>query len=413
MRRVVWLLLLAYVFAVPWEYSLDLGEPLGNVARIVGLLLLSAVLPAMLLPGRARMPGPLLWLVLALYLWFCCTVFWSMDSAVTIGKLRGYFQEMMVVWMVWEFAESPLDLRALLRATVLGGWLLAILTLVEFRSAASLIDAQVRFAAYGQDPNDVARYLDLGLPMAALLGITEQHWAGKLVAYSYLPVAFLTGLLTASRGGFLAAGVAIAGSLLILLQGSGRVRWATLFAILAFPAGVWLLVPGKTLERLTTIPEQLAGGSLNQRFEIWFLGWRAFVRNPLLGAGVGNFTLAAGLATEDTAHNTVLSVLVGGGLLALFLCIAIVLYVMYCITRTRSILRISLATTMAVWLVMATVATEEESRFTWLIIALVALAGRLALDCPVELNACFSLPGAKQPAVALSVVASSEALGQP
>lgn len=40
MRRIAWFLLLIFAFAIPWEYSLDLGEPLGNIARIVGLLLL-------------------------------------------------------------------------------------------------------------------------------------------------------------------------------------------------------------------------------------------------------------------------------------------------------------------------------------------------------------------------------------
>ena len=46
MRRVVWGLLLLFAFAVPWEYSLDLGEPLGNIARVVGLMLLLTAIPA-------------------------------------------------------------------------------------------------------------------------------------------------------------------------------------------------------------------------------------------------------------------------------------------------------------------------------------------------------------------------------
>ncbi len=40
MRRLAWMLLVVFVFAIPWEYSLDTGPPLGNVARIAGLLLL-------------------------------------------------------------------------------------------------------------------------------------------------------------------------------------------------------------------------------------------------------------------------------------------------------------------------------------------------------------------------------------
>ena len=48
-------------------------------------------------------------------------------------KLRGYLQEMMIVWLIWEFAESPHDLRNLMRAWLAGSWVLAILTIVKFR----------------------------------------------------------------------------------------------------------------------------------------------------------------------------------------------------------------------------------------------------------------------------------------
>jgi len=389
MRRIAWLLLVAYAFTIPWEYSLDLGAPLGNVARITGLLLLAVAIPAVLQAGRARMPGLLHWLVLVLYLWICCTCFWSIDRVATLDKLRAFFQEMMVVWLVWEFAESPRDLRMLLRATVLGCWVLAALTLVEFHSAAMLVAEQARFAAFGQDPNDVARFLDLGFPMAALLATSERKWLGKLLAYGYLPLALLTVMLTASRGGFLAAVVAVAGSLLLLPRGRPKMRWAALFGLPALAAVMWYVVPAETLERLATIPEQLSGGSLNQRFEIWSFGWRAFVKSPLLGYGMGNFSLAAGLSPEDTAHNTVLAILVGGGLCALSVCTAIVGVALQAIARLRARVRIAMATAMAVWIVTAMAATVEESRFTWLFIGMAALAGRLAQENPVEMEACF------------------------
>ena len=57
MRKASWVLLLLFVFAIPWEYSLDLGEPLGNVARMAGLLLLLVAIPAVLQAGRVRVPG--------------------------------------------------------------------------------------------------------------------------------------------------------------------------------------------------------------------------------------------------------------------------------------------------------------------------------------------------------------------
>ena len=225
MRRIAWFLLLLFAFAIPWEYSLDLGEPLGNIARLVGLLLLLAAIPAVLQAGRLRAPGPMQWLVLALYLWFCCTYFWTIEPLATLAKLRGYFQEMMIVWLVWEFAESAGDLRALLRAYVAGSWVLAMLTVANFATAEA-IAGQIRFVAEGQDPNDVARFLDLGFPLAALLLNSERRWPWRLLAAGYLPLGLVAVLLTASRGGFLAAIVALAGSGVLLArpstQGAGR-----------------------------------------------------------------------------------------------------------------------------------------------------------------------------------------------
>src|SRR5579859_5214536 len=188
MRKAAWGLLLLYVFAIPWEYSLDLGKPIGNIARIVGLVLLLIAIPAVLQAGRWRKPGALHWVVLAFYLWFCISYLWTIEPIATLDKMRSYFQVMMIVWLVWEFAESPQKLRDLMRAFVAGSWVLAILTLANFASPATIAAEQVRFVAYGQDPNDVARFLDMGFPLAALLFNSESRWPARLLAAGFFPL---------------------------------------------------------------------------------------------------------------------------------------------------------------------------------------------------------------------------------
>lgn len=390
MRRPAWLLLLAFVFAVPWEYSLDLGEPLGNVARLTGLALLLVAIPAVLARGRLRAPGPILWITLALYLWFCLTSLWSIDEATTLIKLRAFFQEMMLVALIWEFAETPEDLRNLFRAAVAGGWILALLTLAEFRSAASLAEQQIRFAAYGQDPNDVARFLDLCLPLAALTGRVDPLRPARWLALAYLPVALAAIVLTASRGGVLAALLATAGAAALLLRGHRRLQIALYFTLPALAAAAWIAIPSATLTRLSTIPSELRSGSLNQRMEIWRMGWRAFARAPFLGHGMGNFTLAAGLNPGDTAHNTPLALAVSGGVIALFLASLLVVLALRAIWSLPPSPRLALLTAFTVWLVTSATATVEENRFSWLLIALAALAGRLRREAPQTLDLAFS-----------------------
>lgn len=402
MRRFVWALLLLYTFTIPWEYSLDLGAPLGNVARIAGLLVLLAAIPAVLQSGRIRTPGAAQWLVLVLYLWFCSSLVWSINRGVTFDKLRGSFQELMVVWLLWEFAETPQDLRALLRAFVAGSWILAILTVMNFSSPDAIAAGQFRFAAYGQDPNDVARFLDLGFPLAALLANSQaggwldsrraSRWPERLLAIGYLPVGLFAVLLTASRGGFVAALVALIGCALLLGRGHARAVLTGALALPALVAGLWLIVPSKTFARLATIPDQLRHGDLNQRINIWSAGLRAFAHAPILGTGAGTFVSAAGLAPIDTAHNTALSILVSTGLFGFTVVTAIVALIAFSALRTEGSLRVALLVSLLVWSVTSLVATVEESRTTWLLFAVIAVAGRMVVEDHTEMAECFPDP---------------------
>lgn len=390
MRRIAWGLLIVFAFAIPWEYSMDLGEPGGNIARIAGLLLILVAVPAVLHAGRLRTPGPLQWAVLAFYIWFCCSYFWTIAPLATLDRMRGYFQEIMIVWLVWEFADTPADLRNLLRATVAGSGVLALLTLAAFRSPEAIAAGQIRFAAYGQDPNDVARFLDLGFPLAALLMRSERRWPLRLMAAGFLPLGILAVLLTASRSGFLAALVALAGSLLLLAHGHARrVAVATAFALPAFLGAVWFIVPAETLTRLATIPEQLSGGDLNQRVNIWAAGWRAFAHSPLIGSGAGTFVAASRLAPINSAHNTALSVVVGDGLIGLFLASLLVALALHAAFQCRGLLRMALVVCLLVWIQTSLTATVEESRTTWLLFAVSVLAARVSQEDPQSAAACF------------------------
>jgi hypothetical protein len=53
-------------------------------------------------------------------------------------------------------------------------------------------------------------------------------------------------------------------------------------------------------------------------------------------------------------------------------------------------LQLALATTLGVWFITTLDATVEENRTTWLLLALIALGGRLAVEAPQRLAACFA-----------------------
>jgi putative inorganic carbon (HCO3(-)) transporter len=277
-----------------------------------------------------------------------------------------------------------------MRAYVAGTWVLALLTLANFGSAEAVAAEQIRFVAQGQDPNDAARYLDLGLPLAALLVTSERRWPARLLAMGYLPLGLAAVVLTASRGGFVAAAIALAGCAWLLGRSQPRMALAGAASLPVLGAALWFSVPRETLERLATIPAQLESGDLNQRWNIWGAGWQAFQRAPLAGSGAGSFVSAAGMNPLDTAHNTELSILVGGGLIALSLAAVIVALAARAALGTRGSLRLALGTVLVVLLVAAQVDTVEENRATWLLLGMMALAGRLAAEDPARLAECFA-----------------------
>jgi len=393
MRPVAKAILLGLAFAIPWEFSIELEEPLGPVARILGILLLIAAVPAVLQAGRVRRPGAMQWAVLALFVWFCISCFWTIDAEASLLKLRAYFQEMMIVWLVWEFADTPRDLRMLLRAYVAGSWELAIITIANFATPEAVASGQIRFFAEGLDPNDTARFLDLGIPIAALLIDGETTWRGRILAWGYLPLGVLAVLLTASRGGFIAAVPAMAGAAILLLPHHPRRAIAGAIVVPLLGAAIVSIVPNETQGRLNTIVQEIQGGDLNERVNIWQQGWQAFVRAPVVGTGAGTFVDAAGLGPIDTAHNTALSIAVGGGLCALFLATAILALAIRTAMRLRGPLAVALATALLVWMISSLTASTEENRSTWLLLAVVAMAGRIAEEEPEMLAGVFPAGG--------------------
>lgn len=391
MRRLAWYLLLAFSFAIPWEYSLDMGAPFGNIARIAGVLVVMVLIPAVLQAGRMRRPGPVHWLVLGLYLWFCCSYFWSIDPMATLERMRAYSQVMMVALFAWELTESSDDVLDLMRAYVAGSMVLGLLTLADFVSPAAA--GQVRFVAEGQDPNDAARFLDLGFPLAALLFLMERRWWTKTLALAYFPLGLLGVLLSASRGGLVAAAVAIAGCGVLLLRFQPRIVWCGLLATPVLAGLFWRAIPRPTLARIASIAGQFSGGDLNQRLNIWAAGVRAFGHAALIGSGAGTFVAAARLAQGDTAHNTVLSIAVEGGLIGVTLALAVVVATARSVLRTQGAMRGALGTALLVWMIASLAATVEGNRSTWFLIGLIAVAERLATPTRAGDRLAFDLRG--------------------
>jgi O-antigen ligase len=183
------------------------------------------------------------------------------------------------------------------------------------------------------DPNSLSMMILFVMPFLAYMFISQKH-PGKRLFTLFLVLINLLGLVTTySRGGVLL--------LIMLVTAIGftymhlmSARYVGLvMALLGFiVVGSVSVIPPSYWERqasLVSIGKKDL--SLKRRASYLIVGWDRFVDSPIFGSGTGVFKkyygsskmadkmVLSGHDRERPAHNTYLEVLVGGGLVSLFL----------------------------------------------------------------------------------------------
>ena len=169
-----------------------------------------------------------------------------------------------------------------------------------------------------EDPNFWARYLVLFLPLA-LSFVAARTVSWRRLCWAVAVVALGSGLyLTQSRGGLLAAFIAVMVFLLLL----GR-RHARLLLFAPLLIALLLVVPGLGSRLATLTDAGAAEEGLAGRAFALETGLEMFADRPALGVGVGNFEVAqpeyarrigANSAMPVAPHNLFLQMAAEGGL---------------------------------------------------------------------------------------------------
>lgn len=198
------------------------------------------------------------------------------------------------------------------------------------------------------DPNYYAQIMAVIVPIALERVIHEKNRWLRLLAVWALVVSVFSVVLTFSRGGFLAMGVAL---LALLFFYRPRVYHAPLiiFAVVGF----YFITPPNYVERIFSLQEILAiSGSLRTedlalrgRISENLAGFEMLGSNPLFGVGLNNYdnlfseySQQAGLAlvsTERAAHNLYLEVAAETGIVGLVAFMILIFAAMNTVRRAR------------------------------------------------------------------------------
>ena len=284
-----------------------------------------------------------LWLVA----WAFVTVPFSMWPGGSWALLTDlYLKTLVIFWLLTNTVTTPGRLRQV-------AWGLTFMTVPAALSGVKNYSSGV-YMEYGAgrirgydagpmtgNPNDLALTLNLVLPLTvALLFLTKRPlWRAVLMGIIALDLIAI--VLTFSRGGFLT-----------LALSAGIVLWRVTrqagpkYAVIAIGLLLVLLplVPSSYYARLATITNVEADetNSAEERQEDLFVAIGYIARHPLVGAGIGNNTLALNEqrgARWAAVHNSYLQVGMELGLVGLILYVVVVVGALKAVGRVVRLTR--------------------------------------------------------------------------
>lgn len=389
-HRLAFIGVLFFALVLPIE-NVPLIPGVPSLSSFAGILMALSAIPVFLTRGgiSLRKPSATVLLMTAYVVWAFAGLLWSLDRPATIVYVTTFVQLLVFMLLVSQVCLTVQSRRALQQAYILGCFLAVFDAVRNFYLGNEAV--YQRFAVSNTDPNDYALALALGIPLAWDLFSGGKGWP-RFLNLAYLPVALAAIVLSASRGGAVAAAIGLLAVPIGIasLDRAGK-RILILIAVLAAAAVpfFWQEIEstvGSNLERLSTIGNEISHGTLNERSEIWAIGMRAFANRPLIGVGGGAFPAAiereSGL--HELAHNTYVSISVELGAVGFTIFITILV-----VTIAPLIRGLSVRTTPGLLLVLVLLIgilslTWEFRKATWLVIALATMFSGVQFDRVAE-----------------------------
>src|ERR1700720_3847359 len=105
-RKAAFFFIWFLIFVIPWENGVVI-HGFGTITRVVGIAALGMALLAILESGILRTLAVQHIVMLMFFIWASLTYFWSFDPSATAVSIYTFIQLFVMVWLVWEFAQTP------------------------------------------------------------------------------------------------------------------------------------------------------------------------------------------------------------------------------------------------------------------------------------------------------------------
>jgi len=342
-----------------WIYLLVVGLiPFWGIRRIADvnvqwplgililLILLMQYLPQKRIPASARSDfWPLFVLFLAV---FALSASVSPFPDTAWQNVRWLAAAIFFVAFGFVFIDRDLYLHSLPKVIIWSVTLGSLVSVVDYLFDIPFVPPREIGFALTSHPNNAAQMAIFAIPLVVHELVYRTNIANRAVLLLALVINCAGVVVSFSRAGFLVLLVAI----LILTYEFAKKLHArnmglVIATILIALTAVFVFTPSEYWERQRSLVEW-QDSSLKRRAAYIEIGWEAFLKSPFLGTGPGTFReiypqsqKAAEFKSEQEsqirrhAHNGYLELLVGTGLIGLFLFLLILLKALRKLTRSK------------------------------------------------------------------------------
>ncbi len=244
----------------------------------------------------------------------------SLDRGLTISIFQTIAKYFLVLMIMVKIIDSQPRLDFLIKLFSLSGFVMAVVTVVNYGSGIKYIGS-IRGAAIGSgifaDPNDLALFFNSILSFLFYFYFKNNKRFRYLMAIIVVEIAVI---LTYSRGGFLGSCAVLLGVFYFRKSQRAKILSLILLALVVFVS----FAPGQYKDRLSTIFVEAKvdqqTGEYPGRMEAWVDLLPLGMHHPLLGVGAGCSLYMAGKYIKDWhyVHNSFLQVFLEMGFLGIF-----------------------------------------------------------------------------------------------
>lgn len=286
------LALAASLGPVVWQLRVSSLRARPITVCVVGLLGVAVLQPMLHLYVSGAIYGGTVFLKLVLYYLLCVA---NLSSVTRIRQFMGWLAFSALVLAAFSILtyHGVLDIAALVPPHE---WIEGQIDPITGNDA---FISRLTGVGIFDNPNDMARLMDIGLIISGWFVIEWRSFLGRLICVGMMGVFGYALFRTSSRGAFLGL---LAGLLAFLLMRVG-VRKAVPLAVVAVPVLFVLFA-----SRITNI--DTSGGSGQGRIQLWGQGFPYFFEAPIFGIGMDEINDRI----NSALHNTLLQYYIEMGL---------------------------------------------------------------------------------------------------